>query len=244
MPTGWGVMLWSVAIEGCCRVLLPQLSPVVIDGIGRVGGVVVIEAHPRARGSRCHRCGRVSTRVHSRYRRHLADLPVSGWPVAVWLTVRRFFCDHVDCSACTFVEQVPGLTERHARRSVGLHAALAAVALALAGRAGARLAATLGMAVSRSTLLRLIRGLPDPPVGLMRVLGVDEFALRRRHHYGTVLVDLAGGNRPVDVFLGRDADDFRRLATRPPRVSGCTLFDLMCARYLAYRSAAQLWSVS
>ena len=60
------------------------------------------------RGALPRRCGRVSTRVHSRYRRHLADLPVSGWPAGVWLTVRRFFCDHVDCGACTFVEQVVG----------------------------------------------------------------------------------------------------------------------------------------
>jgi len=30
--------------------LLPQLSPVVIDRIDRVDGVVVIAAHPRARG--------------------------------------------------------------------------------------------------------------------------------------------------------------------------------------------------
>jgi len=76
--------------------------------------------------------------------------------VVVWLTIRRFdpgppryeptpitrsFCDHVDCSACTFVEQVPGLAERHARRNVGLQAALVAIALVLAGRAGSRLAA-------------------------------------------------------------------------------------------------------
>ena len=75
----------------------------------------------------------------------------------VRLTVRRFFCDHVDCSACTFVKQVTGLTERHARRSVGLQAALMAIASVQAGRAGSQLAARLGMGVSRSTLCQARR---------------------------------------------------------------------------------------
>jgi hypothetical protein len=78
--------------------------------------------------------------VHSRYERRLADQPISGHDATVRLRVRRFFCRQVDCSVKTFAEQVDGLTARHARRTPPLLRALTRIGLALAGRAGARLA--------------------------------------------------------------------------------------------------------
>jgi hypothetical protein len=96
--------------------------------------------------------------VHSSYGRRLADAPADGRRVLIGLAVCRFFCGNPDCPKKTFAEQVDGLTARRARRTPPLARALTAIALALADRAGSRLAVLLDLLASRSSLLRLIIG--------------------------------------------------------------------------------------
>lgn len=120
----------------------------------------------------CPTCATVSTRVHSRYQRRLYDTAIAGREVVIRLRVRRLFCGNSDCARATFAEQIPNLTGRHARRTEVLQRVLSAVGLALGGRAGARLTRHLAASVSRMTLLRIVRGLPDPDHPTPRVLGV------------------------------------------------------------------------
>ncbi|MGC4987008.1 transposase family protein [Streptomyces sp. DT193] len=133
---------------------------------------------------RCPGCGQSSGWEHSRYVRQVADEAIGGRPVRISVSVRRLYCENAVCPRKTFVEQIDGLTERYQRRTPALRRIVEAVAVALAGSAGARLLATLHHTLSSVSVLSRLMRIPLPNRPIPKVVGIDEFALLRGRYVG------------------------------------------------------------
>jgi transposase len=201
--------------------LLPLLFPTTLLSIVTVtkgADQLVVVASGRLPEAACPKCSAIGQRVHSSYERRLQDIPWCGIGVTVELRVRRFYCDNAECGKRTFSERLPGFADAYQRRTTRLQATLQRLGFALGGEAGARLAQRLGMAVSADTLLRVIRRSQPPPVSALSAIGVDDWAYRRGHHYGTIVVDLLT-HRPIEVLPDRQSETVEAWLGAHPEVS-------------------------
>ncbi len=198
-------------------ICLPTPSILQLDDVLVQEKIVVFQVSSTQLQAVCLRCRKVSRKVHSRYQRTLADLPMSCLAVRLICQVKKFFCADNECSQRIFVERLTNLAEVSARQTNRLSRIISSLAFYVGGRAGAKVTEQLAIKVSRQTLIRRILKAAPSEIIVPRIIGIDDFALRRGQVYGTLMIDLER-RKALDLIPSREASDVTEWLKKYPKV--------------------------
>jgi transposase len=194
-------------------------SGLVFDGVSDSEDSVILAVRSGAAEARCPLCATASRRIHSRYIRHVADLPSAGRKVRLRLLTRRFACEVPHCRRRIFAERFgEDIVPLRRRRTARLEYIVHHLGLALGGRPAASFAKRLMLPVSNDTLLRVVRRRTVMPTDPLLVVGIDDWAFRRNHRYGTIVCDLER-RRIVTLLPDRETATVHAWLSKHPAIN-------------------------
>jgi transposase len=178
---------------------------------------IIIYLHASTSTALCPRCGTPGSRVHSRYERTIVDVAFGGRSLVLNLRVRKWICREASCSQHIFAERFPELVQRYARMTDRLVTALQSIGVTTNGADAARIASSLGMPTTAKTIIRRVLQLPLPSEGEVAKVGIDEWAWKKGHRYGTILVDLEK-RRVVQLLEDRCVETSKAWLRKHPEI--------------------------
>ena len=136
--------------------IVPDYPNMTIEMIVGEASPIQVVLTSQVTSAPCPRCGTPSTRIRGTYQRRPQELPWGTAAVVLQLTVHRFRCDAPACPQKFFCERLSWVPV-YQRRTTACIQRILTMAWEMSASAAQRVAETMGIHVSRSTINRWIR---------------------------------------------------------------------------------------
>ena len=189
----------------------------------------------KTHSSKCPECGHETATYHGTYLRKVQDLPILGKSTRLYITAHEYTCNNGACSKVTFVEDFDGFLSYYGRMTERCADFICTLAMETSCEGCARICRAMNLQISGDSVIRLLtkRYRLEPVSECGSVIGVDDFAFKKRHTYGTIIVDQAT-HRPVAILDGRDGTTLKEWLKNNQHIKAVTR-----DRASAYSSAIQ-----
>lgn len=199
--------------------LFSPLLSLQTNTVGLDRGGLCIDVSSCQYESNCPVCSIKSHRVHSKYIRTLQDLPISGKVARIELIARKYFCDNPLCLRKIFTERFDSEIRPYHRRLIRSGDLLCRMALELGGNTGSVISGYVGIPVSSSTILRIIKRLDIKQESITSgIIGIDDWAFKKGKTYGTIVVDLVT-RKVIDLLADRQSDTLAAWLQKHPEIT-------------------------
>lgn len=166
---------------------------------------IVIKMKSTSHACQCQKCGQEAQKSHGTYIRNVQDLPILGKNVMLEIKSYEYNCGNPECEAVSTVEDFGGFLSYYGRMTERCADFLCTLALETSCEGAARICKEIGIKTSGDTIIRTLikkyENQPLPECG--DVIGVDDFAFKKRHTYGTIIVD-EKTHQTIAILEGRD----------------------------------------
>lgn len=172
---------------------------------------ITIKLQSETTSCECPKCNEVSHHGHGTYVRYVQDLPIFGRNVMLEINAHEYYCDNDLCVVGTVAESFNGFVNHYSRMTERLEDFICSFALETSCEGCSRICKMIGINISGDSIIRLLlkRFEHQPELKCNSIVGVDDFAFKKRHNYGTIVVDDIT-HKTVAIMNGRDGEELRK----------------------------------
>ena len=183
-----------------------------------------IRMHSTSNNCKCHKCGAPLIKHHGSHHRTVQDLPILGKRVMLDMQIFDYNCTSATCGGrFASTETFDGFLSYNSRMTERLEDFMCLLATETSCEASARIMKAMKVKTSGDTVIRLLikryKAQPEPACG--NIIGVDDFAFKKRQTYGTIIVD-EETHDPVAVLEGRDGKSLKEWLKQNQHVTAVT----------------------